>query len=298
MSSLCSEQKLTPEQQKIVEQAKKPDLFARLGLPFGADSKQVRAAYVRLARAIHPDQFGTGSEIKDECDSAMGKFGEAKSILSNPAEREKYLARFQFPAGAEGQRQDYRNKNINLTDNCKQQFSDSIRSAKRWLDYSDQVRTDSVDHDLAEALGSAQRFIRSCTPGQSRTEAAGFVVRELLERPAFATALQSLWQAMDGSESGRSIQNDVLKDGSVRQATITAVRKFAKAGGASLDSAVVIFRAFGSSELESELKGVLAGTCGEKLRRYGQAMDPQEVGRYTALGLDLDPAAGRQLIAM
>lgn len=59
-----------------------------LGIPFGATSEEIKAAYRRLARACHPDVAGTGQ--KESSANEFMKIHTAYSTLSDPEKRADY----------------------------------------------------------------------------------------------------------------------------------------------------------------------------------------------------------------
>ena len=61
------------------------DPYATLGLRRGADARQVRDAYRRLARAYHPDRSRDGQATE-----RMQAINRAREILSDPAQRARY----------------------------------------------------------------------------------------------------------------------------------------------------------------------------------------------------------------
>lgn len=76
-------------------QARSTDLFERLGVPRTATRVQVKAAYLQLAKQLHPDRFGSpaladvGREVKD----LFAALNEAYEVLSDDRKRGDYLAR-------------------------------------------------------------------------------------------------------------------------------------------------------------------------------------------------------------
>jgi DnaJ-like protein len=61
-------------------------LYERLGVDPAASQAEIRAAYRRLARRVHPDRGGSGSE------AAMAAVNEAWRVLGDPARRANYDA--------------------------------------------------------------------------------------------------------------------------------------------------------------------------------------------------------------
>jgi curved DNA-binding protein CbpA len=58
------------------------DFYDRLGVARTATLEEIRSAYRRLARTLHPDVGGGGEEFK--------ALSEAYSVLTSPARRERY----------------------------------------------------------------------------------------------------------------------------------------------------------------------------------------------------------------
>jgi molecular chaperone DnaJ len=58
--------------------------YTILGIPRGETSKGVRAAYLRLVKALHPDRAGEGST------NAFREVQHAYDVLSDPARRKSY----------------------------------------------------------------------------------------------------------------------------------------------------------------------------------------------------------------
>jgi hypothetical protein len=61
-------------------------LYERLGVDPAASQAEIRAAYRRLARRVHPDRGGPGSQ------AAMAAVNEAWRVLRDPARRANYDA--------------------------------------------------------------------------------------------------------------------------------------------------------------------------------------------------------------
>ena len=65
------------------------DYYAILGLDRGADTKQIKKAYRKLARKHHPD-------VTSDSESSKQKFfdiNEAHEVLSDPAKRNTFFYR-------------------------------------------------------------------------------------------------------------------------------------------------------------------------------------------------------------
>jgi len=87
-----------------VEQAKAGDYFALLDITESADEKQVKDAYFRSARLVHPDSLRKQSmqDRKDDAAFIFEKVTEAYHVLSDPNRRKAYLASRAAPAGEGG----------------------------------------------------------------------------------------------------------------------------------------------------------------------------------------------------
>jgi hypothetical protein len=72
------------------------DLFSFLGIPFGAPAKQVREAYLELARYVRPERL-TERGIRDERDEARAVFAQASialTTLTDEQRRREYMSSF------------------------------------------------------------------------------------------------------------------------------------------------------------------------------------------------------------
>ena len=58
------------------------DLYARLGVSKDADEKDIKKAYLKLAKSHHPDKGGSDEEFK--------KINEAYEVLTDPERRRMY----------------------------------------------------------------------------------------------------------------------------------------------------------------------------------------------------------------
>jgi curved DNA-binding protein CbpA len=76
-----------------VEQARAGDFVALLDLPENATDDEVKKAYFRLARMVHPDTIRKQSlmDRKDDAAFVFEKVTEAFQILSDPDQRGRYL---------------------------------------------------------------------------------------------------------------------------------------------------------------------------------------------------------------
>lgn len=75
--------------------ARDKDLFARLGLPRGATSEDVKGAYLRLVKQFHPDRYGSPAlaDLQGGLREVLAAFNEAYATLSDRVRRTDYLAR-------------------------------------------------------------------------------------------------------------------------------------------------------------------------------------------------------------
>ncbi len=64
------------------------DFYASLGVPADADAAEIKKAYRKLARKLHPDQ-NPGDKAAEK---RFKEIGEAYAVLSNPDERKQYDA--------------------------------------------------------------------------------------------------------------------------------------------------------------------------------------------------------------
>ncbi|KAG5513587.1 hypothetical protein PMAC_001019 [Pneumocystis sp. 'macacae'] len=75
--------------QKLLRQSKKKNYYKVLGVKRDATSKEIKAAYRKLAKQYHPDKY-RGSMSKEEVLRKMENINEAWNILSNPDLRQRY----------------------------------------------------------------------------------------------------------------------------------------------------------------------------------------------------------------
>jgi curved DNA-binding protein CbpA len=75
--------------------ARDADLFARLGLPRGATTEDVKGAYLRLVKQFHPDRYGSPAlaGLQGGLREVLAAFNEAYATLSDRVRRTDYLAR-------------------------------------------------------------------------------------------------------------------------------------------------------------------------------------------------------------
>ncbi len=67
-------------------------LYDRLGVPNDATADEIRAAYRRKARQMHPDAAGAGSAGPGDAGRAMAELNDAWRVLGDPARRAMYDA--------------------------------------------------------------------------------------------------------------------------------------------------------------------------------------------------------------
>ena len=75
--------------------SRETDLFARLGLPRGASTEEVKGAYLRLVKQFHPDRYGSPvlADLQAGLREVLSALNEAYATLSDRARRTDYLAR-------------------------------------------------------------------------------------------------------------------------------------------------------------------------------------------------------------
>lgn len=94
--SLLGEER-TPGPDPVVEvqahlaRMEEQDFFERLEVGRGASTASIRAAYLRLARAFHPDMGGARGELRKVRESVTALLNEAYETLGNDARRKVYL---------------------------------------------------------------------------------------------------------------------------------------------------------------------------------------------------------------
>ncbi len=64
------------------------DFYARLGVPKGASASDIKKAYRKLARTLHPDSNSSDPAAEDR----FKEVGEAYAVLSDPEQRKQYDA--------------------------------------------------------------------------------------------------------------------------------------------------------------------------------------------------------------
>ena len=85
--------------------ARSRDLFERLGVPRDAGKDAVRAAWLQLARTLHPDRFAAPelADLAPKVKDLFAALNEAYGVLSDDGKRAAYLARLApgEPAGSD-----------------------------------------------------------------------------------------------------------------------------------------------------------------------------------------------------
>jgi curved DNA-binding protein CbpA len=76
-----------------IEQIKKGDLLALLGLTSDFDEAQLKHVFLELSKSFHPDRLGIAGddELRQVLNFVVSKINEAFGTLSNPTHREIYL---------------------------------------------------------------------------------------------------------------------------------------------------------------------------------------------------------------
>ena len=79
----------------VVPRARSADLFERLGIGRGATREQVKTAYFRLAKQLHPDRFASPgvADLAPRVKDLFAAVNEAYEVLSDDRRRADYLAR-------------------------------------------------------------------------------------------------------------------------------------------------------------------------------------------------------------
>lgn len=94
------------------------DPFDVLGLKPGTDGRDIRAAYLKLARQFHPDRFTMASpEVRRSAHELMQQVNHAFAVLTNPRERARYerQRRLAEKRRSTGSRSDGANGGVNST---------------------------------------------------------------------------------------------------------------------------------------------------------------------------------------
>ncbi|KAK8623280.1 hypothetical protein V6N13_118168 [Hibiscus sabdariffa] len=86
ISSACS----STAERRASHIASPSSLYEVLGIPMGATCDEIKAAYRRLARVLHPDVSANGRNEAAASDSEFIRVHEAYSTLSDPDKRADY----------------------------------------------------------------------------------------------------------------------------------------------------------------------------------------------------------------
>ena len=70
----------------------KDDYYAILGTEETASIEEIRKAYLKLARKLHPDRFPNDPEKRQEAQGAFGRITRAHEVLSDKNQRDEYDA--------------------------------------------------------------------------------------------------------------------------------------------------------------------------------------------------------------
>lgn len=81
-------------------------LYEVLGLGRDASRADVKRAYVKAAKRLHPDAVAREGldDVKDEANALFARIGHAHSVLSDPDERERYDAELEGDTRADAER--------------------------------------------------------------------------------------------------------------------------------------------------------------------------------------------------
>ena len=72
-----------------------------LGVAENATPEEIEAAFKRRAREVHPDTVAPGNAyLRQVAAEAFKDLSEAKAVLLDPAEREKYDAKLTYARGS------------------------------------------------------------------------------------------------------------------------------------------------------------------------------------------------------
>ncbi len=77
---------------RLHQQLRELDLYQLLGVERGADASEIRRAYLKAAKRIHPDRVAKlGLEaLKEQANEVFAEVTRAHTTLSDPAERQRY----------------------------------------------------------------------------------------------------------------------------------------------------------------------------------------------------------------
>lgn len=68
------------------------DLYALLGVDDGASVEEIRKAYLKLAKKLHPDRFPNDSDKRAAAQAEFSRVTRAHDVLSDTKQREEYDA--------------------------------------------------------------------------------------------------------------------------------------------------------------------------------------------------------------
>lgn len=74
----------------MIDQEYQEDLYAALGVEETAQSDEIRKAYLKLAKKLHPDRFPNDPEKRAEAQKEFSKVARAHDILNDARQREEY----------------------------------------------------------------------------------------------------------------------------------------------------------------------------------------------------------------
>ena len=91
----AADQELRRALDAVAPRARASDLFDRLGVPRTASREAVKAAYLQLVKALHPDRFATPAlaDLAPVVKALFAAVNEAYEVLSDDQRRAAYLAR-------------------------------------------------------------------------------------------------------------------------------------------------------------------------------------------------------------
>ncbi len=76
----------------MIDQEYQEDLYADLGVEETATPEEIRKAYLKLAKRLHPDRFPNDPEKRAEAQKEFSKVARAHVILADVRQREEYDA--------------------------------------------------------------------------------------------------------------------------------------------------------------------------------------------------------------
>lgn len=76
----------------MIDQEYQEDLYAALGVEETAPPEEIRKAYLKLAKKLHPDRFPNDPEKRAEAQKEFSKVARAHDILNDARQREEYDA--------------------------------------------------------------------------------------------------------------------------------------------------------------------------------------------------------------